>query len=60
MAVDTRKGHKVSLNGYDGITLFETKNETIDQEAYQQLIGSFIYAAVYIRSDIAFAVNKLN
>ena len=60
MTVDTRKKHKISLNGYDSITFFEIKNEIIDQKTYQQLIGSLMHTIIYIKSDIAFAVNKLN
>lgn len=48
------------VDGYDALTEACPSDERTDQLAYQQRIGSLMYAMTTTRPDIAFAVGKLS
>ena len=48
------------ITGYDGLCPAGSAEECIAQRQYQQAIGSFMYAAIRTRHDIAFALNRLS
>ena len=60
MAVDTLKGQKVSLSGYEGITAPTEKDVSVDTSQYQEMCGSVMHPVVYTRPDCAFAISKLS
>ena len=60
MIVNTQKNHKIPLNDYESLLFYKFNDKSVDEKTYQQLINNLMYAAVYTRPNIAFAVNKLN
>lgn len=56
------KSREVStpMDGYHDIQPATDKDERIDQTWYREVIGSLMYAMVYTRPDIAFALGRLS
>ena len=48
------------ITGYHGLRSAESDEERIDQRQFQHVIGSLMYAAIWTRPDIAFAVYRLS
>ncbi len=48
------------MNEYNALCSAEFEDVRINQHEYQQVIESFIYAAIHIRFDITFALNQLS
>jgi hypothetical protein len=59
MKQDSHKPVKQLINGYDALIPASETDKRADLKVYQQFIKSITYAMTTIRSDIAFAVNKL-
>ncbi len=60
MRQDKHKATKIPLNGYDALHPAGIEDVRINQQEYQQVIGSLMYAAIHTRPDIAFALNRLS
>ena len=55
--------HKItnlSINEYDAFCSAELEDVRINQHEYQQVIESFMYAAIHTHFNIAFALNQLS
>jgi hypothetical protein len=50
----------ILLNGFDKIRATTNNNERTDRREYQQIIGGFLYGAIYIRSNIVIIFGKLS
>ena len=60
MKADKHKRTDIPMNGYDGLRPAGPDDERIDQQSYQQAIGSLMYAAIHTRPDIAFTLGRLS
>ena len=60
MRQDKHKATDFSMNEYDAFHSAELKDVRINQHEYQQVIESFMYAAIHTRFNIAFAFNQLS
>lgn len=60
MSVEKHAPTELSMNDYDSLRLAEPNDERISQKNYQHAIESIMYVAIHTRSDIAFAVERLN
>ena len=58
--VDKYNFVELSINNYDLLQFAESNNKRINQKDYQHAINNIIYTAIYIRSDIVFAIEYLN
>lgn len=56
----TYKAQKIPLDGYDTLRPASDKDERVDQREYSTIIGSVMFAMVYTRPDIAFALGRLS
>ncbi|KHJ30018.1 putative effector [Erysiphe necator] len=50
----------IPLDGYDNLTPANNDEERIDPKEYSMIIGSLMFAMVYTRADIAFALGRLS
>ena len=57
MRQDKHKITDFSMNEYDVFHSAELKNVRINQHEYQQVIESFMYAAIHTHFNITFAFN---
>ncbi len=60
MRQDKHKATDFSMNEYDAFHSAELKDVRINQHEYQQVIESFMYAAIHTHFNIAFAFNQLS
>jgi len=60
MKQDKHKITNLSMNEYDAFCSAELEDVRINQHEYQQVIESFMYAAIHTHFDITFAFNQLN
>jgi len=58
--VDKHNLVKLSINNYNLLQFAKSSNEQINQKDYQYTIDSIIYTTIYIRSNIAFAIERLS
>ncbi|KAI0996666.1 hypothetical protein K3495_g11517 [Podosphaera aphanis] len=56
----THKPKIISITGYEHLRPATNDDKRIDVTEYQQAIGSLMYATVFTRPDIAFAIGKLS
>jgi len=57
MRQDKHKKTDLSMNEYDAFCSAELENMRINQHKYQQVIESFMYAAIHTCFNITFALN---
>ena len=60
MDADKHKVTEFSMNEYETFQSAESNDECINQKNYQHAIENIMYAAIHIRSNIAFAIEKFN
>ena len=60
MIIDKYKNTKLLINKYETLRSVELNDKRINQKNYQHAIENIMYATIYIRSNIAFAVEKFN
>ncbi len=58
--VDKHNSIKLSINNYNLLQLAESNDKRINQKNYQYAIDNIIYAIIYTRFDIVFAIEQLN
>jgi len=60
MKQDKHKITDFSMNEYDVLCSVELEDVRINQHKYQQVIESFMYAAIHTHFNIAFTFNQLS
>jgi hypothetical protein len=59
MEQDSYKAITFLINKYKALVSASERDERVNVKIYQQYIGSVTYAMTILRSNIAFAINKL-
>ena len=54
-----RRKSNIPLNDYNNISLVDLDEELIDSIEYSRVISKLIHIIIYMRSDIAFALDRL-
>ena len=60
MNIDKHERTKIFMNDYDLFKLTESNDERINSKKYQHKIEKLMYVVIYIRSNIVFALKRLN
>ena len=60
MNIDKHERTKISMNDYDSLKSTKSNDERINSKKYQHKIEKFMYVVIHIRSNIVFALKRLN
>lgn len=55
----TNKTQKIPMEGYDSLRPASVNDVRVDPKEYAKIVGSIIFAMIYTRPDIAFALGRL-
>ena len=60
MNIDKHENTKIFMNDYDSLKSTKSNDERINSKKYQHKIEKLMYVVIHTRSDIAFALERLN